>query len=53
MKNKKEGCGCKRDLSEQGKQKKRQSFREQQESLPEDKKDVAKYKRNCYITHKI
>ena len=26
---------------------------EQQENLPEDKKDIAKYKRNCYTTHKI
>ena len=42
MKNKKWRYACKRDLSEQGKQKERQSFREQQESLPEVKKRHSK-----------
>ena len=42
MKNKKWRCACKRDLSEQGKQKERQFFRVQQESLPEVKKRHSK-----------
>lgn len=52
MKNKQWLCACKRDLNKE-KKKSANLFVNSKKVFLKIKKDIAKYKRNCYLTHKV